>query len=42
MQVDSLYETLDAYASRGDRIDLRIPGLIELAKRKMNNSTNSL
>ena len=42
MQVDSLYETLDAYASRGDRIDLRIPGLIELAKRKMNNSTNGL
>jgi 8-oxo-dGTP pyrophosphatase MutT (NUDIX family) len=34
--VDMVYETLDSYINRGDTIDLRIPGLLELARRKMN------
>jgi len=32
--LDIVYETLDSYINRGDMIDLRIPGLIELAKRR--------
>ncbi len=34
--LDKVYEKLDAYISEGDSIDLRIPGLLELAKRKMD------
>ncbi len=34
--VNRVYETLDEYINRGDTIDLRIPGLLELAKRRMN------
>ncbi|HBH60354.1 MAG TPA: hypothetical protein DDX85_01150 [Nitrospiraceae bacterium] len=34
--VDSVYETLDSYINLGDMIDLRIPGLLEMVKRKMN------
>ena len=34
--LERVYETLEAYSNRGDKTDLRVPGLIELAKRKMN------
>jgi ADP-ribose pyrophosphatase len=36
--LEKVYETLEAYRKRGDRIDLRIPGLLEMAKRKMDDA----
>ena len=33
--VDNVYETLDSYAGKGDEIDLRIYGLLEMARRKI-------
>lgn len=36
--IDKVYETLDSYINRGDIIDLRIPGLLELAKRRIHNA----
>ncbi|MEW6599982.1 MAG: NUDIX hydrolase [Nitrospirota bacterium] len=34
VSIDRVYDELDVCISRGDNIDLRIPGLIELAKRR--------
>lgn len=36
VSIDNVYETLEMYSNKGDKIDLRIFGLLELAKRKMN------
>ena len=33
----NLYQVLEAYSSRGDEIDLRIHGLLELAKKKLRS-----
>jgi 8-oxo-dGTP pyrophosphatase MutT (NUDIX family) len=33
--MDGLYEALDGYSSRGDYVDIKAYGLVELAKRRM-------
>jgi ADP-ribose pyrophosphatase len=37
----SVYNTIEAYSNKGDEIDLRIFGLLELAKRTMGSGTHS-